>query len=50
MRLNCGEGNDANLAGRTPQNTARIARTVFNVVVCRTFQRSVLLCVIDRRR
>jgi hypothetical protein len=30
------------------QNTVRIARTVGNVVICRTFLRSVLLWVIDR--
>jgi hypothetical protein len=32
----------------SPQSIARIARTVFNVAVCRTFLRSVLLWVIDR--
>ena len=32
------------------QNSARIARTVFNVAVCRTFLRSVLLWVIDPQR
>ncbi len=42
MRLNCREGNDASLAERTSRITARIARTVFNVVVCTTFVRSVL--------
>ena len=33
MRLNRGEGHGASLAGRTSQNTARIARTVFNVSI-----------------
>jgi hypothetical protein len=32
------------------QNTARIARTVLNVTVCRTFLRSVLSRVIDPQR
>jgi len=30
---------------KTPQNTDRIARTVFNVAVCRAFLRSVLSIV-----
>jgi hypothetical protein len=30
---------------KTWQNTARIARTVFNVAVCRTFMQSVLIMV-----
>jgi hypothetical protein len=34
MRLNCGEGNGVLLAGRTSQNTARIAH---NGAFCRTF-------------
>jgi predicted enzyme related to lactoylglutathione lyase len=42
MRLNCGEGNGASLAGRTPQNTARIARTARNVAFSRTLLRSIL--------
>jgi len=50
MRLNCGEGNGASLAGRTSRNTARIARTVFNVAVRRAFLRAILLLVIDSRR
>jgi hypothetical protein len=32
------------------QNTARIARAIGNAAVCRTFLRSVLLWVIDRKR
>ena len=48
MRLNCGEGNGASLAGRTSRNTARITRTVRNVAFCRTLLRSVLLLVIAR--
>jgi hypothetical protein len=48
MRLNCGEVNGASLAGRTSQNTARMARTVFNVAVCRTFLRSALTVIITR--
>jgi hypothetical protein len=43
MRLNSGEGNGASLAGRTSQSTARIARTIGVVLICRTFLRSVLL-------
>jgi hypothetical protein len=35
---------------KTWQNTARIDRTVYNVAVCRTFLRSVLLWVIDPQR
>jgi hypothetical protein len=50
MRLNSGEGIGASLAGRTSQSTARIARTVLNVAVCRTFVRAVLLWVIDPQR
>jgi hypothetical protein len=42
MRLNCGESNSASLSGRTSRNTARIARTIDNVVVCRGFVRSIL--------
>jgi hypothetical protein len=48
MRLNCGEGNGVSLAGRTPRSTARIARTLINAPVCRTFLRSVLMWVIGR--
>jgi hypothetical protein len=48
MRLSCGEVNGASLAGRTSQDTDRMARTVFNVSICRTFVRSVLLQAIDR--
>jgi hypothetical protein len=48
MRLYCGEGNDASLAGRTSQDTDRITRTVFNVAVCRTFVRSVSTVIITR--
>jgi hypothetical protein len=32
------------------QNTARIARTVVDRAICRTFSRAVLLLEIDRRR
>jgi hypothetical protein len=49
MRLACGEGNGVRLGERTSQNTASIARTAMNVVICRTFLRSVLLWVIDRQ-
>jgi hypothetical protein len=48
MRLTCVEGNGASLAGRTSQSTARIARTLINAPVCRTFLRSVLMWVIGR--
>jgi|SRR5215211_88487 hypothetical protein len=41
MRLNSGEGNGPSLAGRTSQSTARIDRTAMNVVICRTFWRSI---------
>jgi hypothetical protein len=37
MRLNRGEGNGVSLAGRTSQNTARIARIIVNMGFCRTF-------------
>jgi hypothetical protein len=50
MRLNCGEGNDACLAGSTSQNTDRIARTACKAEICRTFVRSVLYPAIIRRR
>src|SRR5215204_5488500 len=50
MRLNCGERNDASLAGRTLRNTARAARTLFNMSICRTFWRSALVWAIDRQR
>jgi hypothetical protein len=49
MRLNYGEGNGASLAGGTSQDSARIARTIFNVVVCRAFMRAVLSSGIDRQ-
>jgi hypothetical protein len=49
MRLNCGEGNGASLAGRTSQSTARIARTAINVVICGYFVRSIMLCFTDRQ-
>jgi hypothetical protein len=42
MRLNSGEGNDPNLAGRTSQSTDRIARTARSVEICRYFLRAVL--------
>jgi len=45
MRLNDEEGNGASLAGRTWQNTARIARAIGNAAVCRSFMRSVLSIV-----
>jgi len=50
MRLNCGEGNDVCLAGRTSRNAARIARDIGNGAVCRAFLRSVLLWMIDPQR
>jgi len=50
MRLNCGEGNGASLPGRTSQSTARVTRIDMNVVICRTFVRSVLCPAIIRRR
>jgi len=34
----------------TQQNTARIARTVVNLALCRTFSRAMLLLVIARER
>jgi hypothetical protein len=34
---------------KSPLNTARIARTIANMVICRTFSRAVLLLVVDRR-
>jgi hypothetical protein len=49
MRLNCAEGNDVCLAGRTLQSIVCIACTVFNVSICRTFLRAVLLLVVDRQ-
>jgi hypothetical protein len=49
MRLNSGEGNGASLAGRTSQNTDRIARIIINMVICRTFGRPVLSRGIDRQ-
>jgi hypothetical protein len=36
------------LCNNTSQSTDRIARTIFNVAVCRTFSRLVLLWLIDR--
>jgi hypothetical protein len=36
--------------GNVQHNTDRIARTTMNVVICRTFMRSVLLWVIDPQR
>jgi hypothetical protein len=47
MRLNGEEGNDASLAGRTSQNTARIARIPIDTSVCRYFLRSILHYAID---
>src|SRR5918995_2190115 len=44
MRLTCGEDNGVRCAGRTPQSTARIARTVGILAICRDFVRAVLLC------
>jgi hypothetical protein len=43
MRLNCGEGNDPNLAGRTSRNTARIDRIAPKALAHRLIVRSVLL-------
>ena len=43
MRLICGKGDDVRLAGGRSQNTVRIARTVYNVSICRTFLRWVFL-------
>jgi hypothetical protein len=37
MRLNCGEDNGVRLAGRTSQETARIARTVGVLTISRDF-------------
>jgi hypothetical protein len=37
MRLNCGEDNGVRLAGRTLQETARIARTVGVLTISRDF-------------
>jgi hypothetical protein len=48
MRLNYGEDNGVRLAGGTSQSAARIARTLINAPVCRTFLRSVLMWVIGR--
>jgi hypothetical protein len=48
MRLNCGEGNGASLAGRTSRNTARTARIIDNMVICRTFWRSVFFITTTR--
>jgi hypothetical protein len=49
MRLNCGEGNDVYLAGRTSLNTARIARIVCKVYISKDFVRAVLSWGIDRQ-
>jgi hypothetical protein len=38
MRLNCGEGNGASLAGRTSQNTARSARIVVDALILRAYR------------
>jgi hypothetical protein len=40
---------DKTLSRKTQQNTARIARTIFNVAVCRAFLRATLREVIDRQ-
>jgi hypothetical protein len=45
MRLNCGEGNGVRLAGRTSHDTARIARAIDNMTICRTFVRSVFTVI-----
>jgi hypothetical protein len=48
MPLNRGEGNGVSYAGRTSQNTARTARIIDNIVICRTFMRSALTAIITR--
>jgi hypothetical protein len=44
-RLAYGEDNGVRLAGRTSQDTARIARTDRNVAFCRTFVRLIAVMV-----
>jgi len=50
MLLNCREGNGVRIAGRTSHSTDRIARTVVDLALCRTFSRAMLLLVIARER
>lgn len=50
MRLACGEDNGVRLAGRTSQDTDRIARIAANIAICRIFLQLVLVWAIDRQR
>lgn len=49
MRLAYGEDEGVRLDGRTSHDTARIARTAMNVVICGYFVRSIMLCFTDRQ-